>query len=86
MNSLFQQICGRTQQTAPANNNIIGMYKALQGSGSPQQMLMSLAQQNPQVANIMREVQASGGDPKSLFYDKARQMGVDPNTILSMLK
>lgn len=86
MNSLFQQLGGRHQQTSPEQNNIIEMYKALQESGNPQQMLMSLAQQNPQVAEIMREVQASGGDPKSLFYDKARQMGIDPNVILSMLK
>ncbi len=49
-------------------------------------MLMNLMSSNPQVAAVMKEVQANGGDAKSLFYKKAESMGVDPNLILSMLK
>lgn len=49
-------------------------------------MLMNLMSSNPQVAAVMKEVQANGGDAKSLFYRKAKEMGVDPQTILNQLK
>lgn len=49
-------------------------------------MLMNLMSSNPQVAAVMKEVQANGGDAKSLFYRKAKEMGVDPQMILNQLK
>lgn len=78
MNSLYQQL---NQSTGA--NNLISMLKS---SGNPQQMLMNLMSSNPQVAAVMKEVQANGGDAKSLFYRKAKEMGVDPQTILNQLK
>ncbi len=58
----------------------------IKSSGNPQQMLMNLMSSNPLVAAVMKEVQANGGDAKSLFYRKAKEMGVDPQTILNQLK
>lgn len=49
-------------------------------------MLMNLMSSNPQVAAVMKEVQVNGGDAKSLFYRKAKEMGVDPQMILNQLK
>ncbi len=77
MNSLYQQL----NQTK--TENWITMFKQ---SRDPQSLLMNLVASNPQVSAIVKEVQANGGDAKSLFYKKAESMGVDPNLILNMLK
>ena len=47
---------------------------------------MNMANSNPQVANVLKEVQANGGNAKDLFYRKAKEMGVDPNSILNNLR
>lgn len=47
---------------------------------------MNLMTVNPQVSTVMQEVQANGGEAKGLFYRKAKEMGVDPNLVLSMMK
>jgi hypothetical protein len=41
---------------------------------------------NPQMMQVMELVNSMGGDPKAAFYKLAAQKGVDPNSILSMLK
>lgn len=41
---------------------------------------------NPQIQQVINMVKESGMSPKDLFYKKAQEMGVDPNTILSQLK
>ena len=46
---------------------------------------------NPQLNNktpmqqVMDYVNQNGGDPKAAFYKLAKEKGVDPNFILSML-
>lgn len=51
-----------------------------------QQLQNNLMQSNPQLQSIMKMIKESGVTPKELFFQKAREMGVDPNTILSQLK
>lgn len=58
----------------------------LKQSKDPQGLLMNLMTVNPQVSTVIQEVQANGGDAKGLFYRKAKEMGVDPNLVLSMMK
>ncbi len=77
MNSLYQQL----NQTRTVN--LATMFKQ---SRDPQGLLMNLMTCNPQVSAVVKEVQANGGDARSLFYKKANDMGIDPNVILSMLK
>lgn len=48
-------------------------------------MLQSLAQQNPQMQQVMNLVNQTG-DPKTAFYKMAEEKGVDPEQILSMLR
>ena len=50
--------------------------------GNPQMML----QQMPQYKQIMDFVNQSGGDAKSAFYSKAKEMGVDPDEIVKALR
>lgn len=82
-NQLFQQLA---QGQSNPNLNIIQMFKVVQNSTNPNQLIQQLMSTNPQVSNIMKEIQMNGGDAKSLFYAKAKQMGVDPESILSMLR
>lgn len=41
---------------------------------------------NPRIQQIMNLIKQSGMSPKDLFYAKAKEMGVDPNSILNQLK
>lgn len=60
------------------------MFKS---GGNPQNMLQSMiAAKNPKAVQAMQLVRAAGGDMRSAFYNLAAQKGVDPNTILNMLK
>lgn len=61
------------------------MMGMLQGTSNPQKAVEMLASQNPQVGMIMNMAKGKGG-LKNLFYTKAKEMGVDPNSILNQLK
>ena len=45
-----------------------------------------MLQQMPQYRQIMDYVNANGGDPQKAFYQKAQEMGVNPDDILSQLR
>lgn len=61
------------------------MMKTLQGVNNPEQAMQNLAQQNPQISGIMQMANGAGS-LKNLFYQTAKQKGIDPNTIISQLK
>lgn len=58
------------------------MVQNLKAIGNPQMML----QQMPQYKQVMEYVNQNGGDAKSAFYAKAKEMGVDPDEILKVLR
>ena len=80
----------RTAINSGQTLNDLGQIKKLMGlvknSNNPSAMLKTLAEQNPQVKNIMNYVNENGGDPKTAFYKLAKERGVDPSSILNMLK
>ena len=57
----------------------------MKNSSNPEQILNQTMNQNPQFKKLMDTVN-SMGDPKSAFYALAKQKGVDPNSILGLLK
>ena len=61
------------------------MMNMVRSAGNPQAMLQSLAQQNPQMQQVMDLVNQAG-DPKTAFYKMAEEKGVNPEQILSMLR
>ena len=67
-------------------NQIRQMMDMVRSSGNPSAMISQLAQNNPQLQNVMQLVNQAGGDPKKAFYELAQQRGIDPNEILNMLK
>lgn len=77
------------KSSSPVNSNlgqIKNMMNMVRSAGNPQAMLQSLAQNNPQVKQVLDLVNQSGGDPKSAFYKMAQDRGVDPEQILSLLR
>ena len=58
------------------------MVQSLKAIGNPQMML----QQMPQYKQVMDYVNQNGGDAKSAFYAKAKEMGVEPDEILKVLR
>lgn len=68
-------------QAAQSAKRMMGMLQAVK---NPQQALMAAAQQNPQLNAVMQMV--GNGNPKDIFYQKCKEMGVNPEDILSQLR
>ena len=62
------------------------MMNMVQMSRNPQAMIQQMMMQNPQMKQVMQIVQQYGGDPMKAFYEVAKEKGMDPEEILSMLK
>lgn len=62
---------------------MIGM---LQSSNNPEAMLQYLMTSNPRFKEVMNLVRANGGTPKDAFYALAKQKGINPDEIISLLK
>ena len=54
----------------------------IKNMGNPQMML----QQMPQYRQVMDYVNANGGDPKSAFYKKAQEMGINPDEVIKAMR
>ena len=63
-----------------------GLYDTVRMAQNPQMALQKMLQSNPNVKQAMDLINQGGGDPQTVFYNLARQQGVDPNQILNMLK
>lgn len=91
MNSLYNSLMGGSNtgnNQNPQNNmsvvkSIVGM---LSGSANPYQVLTGIAAKNPMIKNVMDSANSSGKSYKDIFYELAKQKGVDPNSIISQLK
>lgn len=75
---------GPQQNQPQVNPQIQSMLQAYRSGQNPIQSM--LYAKNPQMMQVMELVNSMGGDPKAAFYKLAAQKGVDPNSILSMLK
>lgn len=45
-----------------------------------------IAQTDPRMEKVMTYIKQMGGDPGQAFYALAKQKGVDPNEVLSMVR
>ena len=45
-----------------------------------------MIQQMPQYKQVMDYVNQNGGDAKSAFYAKAKEMGIDPDQIVQAMR
>ena len=77
--SLYQELTTNNNQAEI--NKIINAYKS---TNDPQQLLMNMAMKNPNIQKIIDMINESGQTPKDLFFQMARQKGIDPNIIINM--
>lgn len=69
------------RQAAQSAKKMMGM---LNGAKNPQQALMMVAQQNPQLNSVMQMV--GGRDPRQVFYEECQKGGINPEDILKELR
>ena len=62
------------------------MFNTVKSASNPQAMLQNMAQNNPQLRQVMDMINKSGGNAKQAFYNMAQEKGVNPDEILNMLK
>lgn len=74
------------QVTQPTTNPLMQTINTLKAAKDPMSMLNAMASQNPQLQQVFNLVSQNGGDPRTVFLNLAQQKGVDPNSILSILK
>lgn len=87
MNQLYQQMMKSQSLSLPNNmKQIQQMANMFKNAKNPQQLIMNMVNQNPQMKQVLEMLQNSNKSPKDLFYEMAQQKGVDPNQILSMLQ
>lgn len=63
-------------------NRLLQTIQQIKSMGNPQMML----QQMPQYKQVMDYVDQNGGDAKSAFYAKAKEMGIDPDQIIQAMR
>lgn len=83
-NSLFQSLSPSSQNNGISQ--IKNIMQLMRGNANPNQVLQMAAQTNPQLKQVMDMVQQSGKSPKDLFYEMAKQKGINPDDILNQLK
>lgn len=81
MNSLFQQL--NQNQSLSLPSNIRQMIQMLKGASNPQAMAQQMLQQNPQLKSM---IQMANGNPEQAFKNLAKQMNVNPDEIMNMLR
>ena len=81
MNKLYQSMMGQNPLS-----NLKNMMNLMRNSNNPQAFLQTAMQNNPQMKQAMQMIQANGGDAKAVFYNLAKQKGVNPDDILNQLR
>lgn len=68
-------------------SGILGMFNTFRNAKDPNDAMNAMINQNPQVQSIVNMINNQyGGDGKAAFYAKAKEMGIDPESILGLMK
>ena len=86
MTKLYQQLNQSQLSRNNSNGGLQQMINMVSHSNNPMQLMQTMAQSNPQLQSILNLIQTSQKSPKDLFFEMARQRGVDPQQILHMLQ
>lgn len=73
------------QQSNPLSG-VMNLFNTVKNSQNQSETLNAMAQNNPQLKQVMDYVNQNGGNAKQLFYDMCKQKNVDPESILSKLR
>ena len=83
MNNLYRQL---NLQSLSNSGNIQQLISAFKHSANPQQFISNLAKNNKNFSSLVSSMQNSNQTPKDLFYQLARQKGIDPDQIIKMIR
>lgn len=83
MGNPIMEMLTRNNPTITGISQMIGIIKA---ASNPQAAFNQMAQNNPQIQQVMNYVNQNGGDPKQAFYNACKESGVDPDSILNQLR
>lgn len=83
MNSLFNQLNPKQNLANSLPNNVTNMIRMFKGLKNPQAFIQQAIQNNPQLKSAL---EMANGDYEKAFRNMAKQMNVDPDEIISMLK
>ena len=91
MNKLFSELNGTQPQPQPQPpsqgvNPIKRLMNMAKFASNPNQMIADAINSNPAAAQMFSMVKQSGKSPKDLFYELAKQKGVNPDDILKQLR
>lgn len=81
MNKLFQQLNPNKGLSLPSN--IRQMINSMKAMRNPQAMAQKMINENPQLKSVL---QMSNGNPEQAFKTMCKQMNVNPDEIINMLK
>ena len=87
--SLFgpqQSPVNQANPSAGPISQIKSMMEMLKASSNPNAMMQQMLMANPNYKQVMEYVNKNGGDPRKAFFQMAQEKGVNPDSILSMLK
>ena len=84
MNPILQAM---NKSQSPLNNisQIRNTVQMLKGAKDPNAMLLNMANQNPQMKQALSFAKTCK-NPKETFYKMAKEKGVNPEEILSLLR
>jgi len=78
------------QQMPPQMNQSIqqikNMMSMVQMSANPQMALQNIVNQNPNLQNILNLANSNGANLQQVFYNMAKQKGVNPEDVINALR
>lgn len=84
MNPLMNNVAPQMGINPQALQSVKQMMNAFKAMKNPQQAIMQLAQQNPQVNAVMQML--NGRNPKDVFMEECKKHGIDPDMVIDQLK
>ena len=82
---ILQQLAGASP-LAGNLSQLKSMMQMVRNAGNPAAMMQNMAQNNPQMRQVMDMVQQAGGNPQKAFYAACEQRGINPQQIIDALK
>lgn len=74
------------QQMNQSIQQIKNMMNMVQMSTNPQMALQNIVNQNPNLQNILNLAGSNGANLQQIFYNMAKQKGVNPEDIINALR
>lgn len=86
LGSLASKAIGGNGGNQKVVNDAVQLFNSLKGDANYMKTLQSMASTNPQIARALEFINQNGNDPSKAFYALVGKSGVDPSSILNLLK